>query len=68
MKIKISLKEIREKRCLTQKELAQKAGVSIGVITRIEQNIHKNVLFASMLKIAKALNSSVYDLIEIIED
>jgi DNA-binding Xre family transcriptional regulator len=67
MNIKINLKEIREDKGFTQKQLAEKADISIFVITRIEQNIYKNIYFSSILKLSKALDVSIYDLIEEIE-
>lgn len=68
MKININLKEMRLEKGLTQKELAKLAKVSISNITQIEQKINKNPYILSLLKIAKALGVSIYDLIEIEED
>jgi transcriptional regulator with XRE-family HTH domain len=68
MKIKINLKEIREDKGLFQTQLAKKANVRLGVITRIEQNLYKNPSLIPILQIAKALDVSIYDLIEIQEE
>ncbi|MCP4481914.1 MAG: helix-turn-helix transcriptional regulator [bacterium] len=67
MRVKINLKNIREDKELTQKQLAKKAGVSIFVITRIEQELYKEIYLSSILRLSKALNVSIYDLIEIEE-
>ena len=48
------LKDIREQKFLTQEELAQKAGLVVVTINRIEKG-HQKPRFKTIRKLAKAL-------------
>ena len=56
--------EIRKKRNMTQKELASASGVLQQTISLIETDIAKNPGVITMMKLARALRCSVYDLID----
>ncbi len=58
------LMEIRKKRNMTQKELASASGVLQQTISLIETDIAKNPGVITMMKLARALRCSVYDLID----
>ena len=60
----ILLNEMREKRNMTQHELATAAGVSQQAICFIELGKRNNPGIFTMLKLAKALRCSLYDLID----
>lgn len=53
------VKEYREKKKLTQEELAKEAEVSRNTISSLETKINANVTYEVMQKIAKALNEKV---------
>ena len=56
----------RVERGLSKRKLAEKAGVSDNVIRRLEKGeAYSNVTLGSFNKIAKALNVSLFDLIEL---
>ena len=57
--MQIKLKELREKEKLTQKQLAEKSGVSLNLIARIESGELKSTSTNTLFKLAKALNTSV---------
>lgn len=61
------LKELRIKKGLTQKELAQKAGLSVRLIQKYEQNVQNlNQVYAiTIYKLAKVLDCSYEDLLTI---
>jgi transcriptional regulator with XRE-family HTH domain len=52
------LAEIRERRGLKQKDLAERAGLSISFISEIE-NGHRNVSSEKLLRLANALGASI---------
>lgn len=52
------LKEIRISKGLTQKDLARKAGLSVGMISQIESHQRKTIT-DSFMKILKAMNVSI---------
>ena len=58
------LMEIRKKRNMTQKQLAEASGVLQQTISLIETQENKNPGIITMMKLAGALRCSVYDLIE----
>ena len=63
--IRRNIKSIRKEKRLTQKELAEKIGVSEGYISdieRINKNKHPSIL--CLINISKALNVEIIDLIE----
>lgn len=53
------IKEIREACGMSQEELAQKSGVSRGTISALENGLERNTTSKTLLKIAKALNTTV---------
>lgn len=61
------LKELRIKKGLTQKELAQRTGLSVRLIQKYEQNVQDlNKVYAiTIYKIAKELECSYEDLLTI---
>jgi transcriptional regulator with XRE-family HTH domain len=60
--IKLNLKPVRERRLLTQVELAEKAGVSRVAISRIESGGHARI--STVRRLAEALNVEPEELIE----
>lgn len=60
------LKQIREERGITQRELSEKSGVNLRTIQNLEQG-YKNINHASVskvIKIAIALHCSIMDILE----
>ena len=58
----MNVKLARNKAGLTQKELAALVGLSNVTIVKIERGNYDNITRATMIKIAKALNSTVREL------
>lgn len=56
------IKEMREKKGLTQEELSEKSGVSRATISALENNECKMTTTKTLLKIAEALDTSVESL------
>lgn len=55
----IKIKDYRKKQSMTQEELSQKSGVSRSTIIALENGSKKNVNTATLLKIARALDTTV---------
>ena len=55
MKIGVQVKRQRERALLTQQELAERAGIGLTTLNRIE-NDHAEPHFRTIRKLAKALN------------
>lgn len=53
------IKEFRESLQMTQEELAQKSGVSRGTISAMENGTSKETTTKTLVKIARALGTSV---------
>ncbi len=53
------IKELRESCNMTQEELAERSGVSRGTISALESGEDKTTTTKTLLKLAKALNSTV---------
>lgn len=53
------VREFREKRKMSQEELAEKSGVSRGTISAIETGRSENVNSKTLLRIAEALDTTV---------
>lgn len=53
------VKEYREKKNMTQNDLSQKSGVSRVTISQIESGVERNTSSRTLLKIAKALDTTV---------
>ena len=68
MEIKISdilirLKLIREQNEITQQELSMMSGVSYSTLTKLETGIIKNPSFLLILKLSKALEINLDELV-----
>lgn len=59
----IALQEMREKRRLTQAQLAALSGVTQQAISKIENGERPNPGALTLYKLAEALKCSIYDLI-----
>lgn len=53
------IKEFRESLKMTQEELAEKSGVSRGTISAMESGVSKETTTKTLVKIARALGTSV---------
>jgi len=53
------LKELRKNAGWSQQKLAEKAGLSYNVITKIEQGASKSPSIHTMIKLANAFNISI---------
>lgn len=64
IKVKLGqrIKALRKQRCLTQEELAIKAGVSYTTLIKVENEAIKNPSFESVVAIAKGLSVSLDEL------
>lgn len=60
----IKLQEMRTRRNMTQKELSRLSGVSQQAISFIEIGKRENPGAITLLKLAKVLRCSLYDLID----
>lgn len=60
--MKNSIKERRKELGYTQNQLSEKAGVARTIITQLETGTRKTVTTETMLKIARALDSTVADI------
>ncbi len=58
-----SLKRLRKAHGLTQQKLAQEAGVSLIVVTKVEQGFTKDPAMSSLVKIADVMGISIDELI-----
>lgn len=58
------LRYIREQNQLTQHELSKMSGVSISTLTKLETGIIKNPSFLLILKLSKALEISLDELMD----
>ena len=58
-----TIKRLRRERGLTQQQLAVKAGVSLGYLSRLEVDMHDPRL-STLRKLAKALGVPVTELLE----
>jgi len=57
------IKQVRKKAGWSQQKLAEKAGLSLAVITKIEQGIAKRPSIQTMMKLADALGISLDELV-----
>lgn len=62
MDISKKIKQLRQSKKISQKELASTIGVTQATITKIESGITKNTSVDIAIKIAVALDTSVYEL------
>ena len=56
------IKEVREKRGMTQEELSEKSGISRTTISDLENGKIKNTSASTMVSISKALKCKVKDI------
>ena len=63
-KVGIVLKGLREKKGLSQRALAAKAGVTQAYIAELESGARKNPTVATLQRLAKALKVKVGELLE----
>ncbi len=61
--ISINLKELRKKHHLTQQELAQKAGLTFSLLTKIEQGVTPNPTLKTLIKLADAFKINIDELV-----
>lgn len=54
------IREFREAMKMTQNELAKKSGVSRGTISAMENGTNRETTTKTLVKIARALETSVY--------
>lgn len=59
---KSKLKSLRIKRGMTLEDLSELSGVSSGYLCHLENGTRKNPSIEVMEKIAKALNTNVYEI------
>ena len=57
------LKQLRKKAGWSQQSLAEKAGLSYNVITKIEQGVAKKPTIQTMIKLADAFKISLDELV-----
>lgn len=57
--MKNRIKEIRDKKGITQTDLAQLTGLSVGYICHLERGSRTNPSYNTMVIISKALNEDV---------
>ena len=60
--MRLRLKEWRERRLLTQRELAELVGMTVGTINRIERGVHRPRL-GTVRKLAEALGVTADELV-----
>jgi len=57
------IKQLRKKAGWSQQKLAEKAGLSYNVITKIEQGVAKNPNIKTMIKLAEAFQITLDELV-----
>ena len=57
------IKQLRKRTGWSQQKLAEKAGLSYNVITKIEQGVAKNPNIKTMIKLAEAFQVSLDELV-----
>lgn len=62
-KVGTMLKEMRERKGLTQVELANKAGIDQGYLAKLETGVKVNPSLAILQRIAKALRVPITELL-----
>jgi transcriptional regulator with XRE-family HTH domain len=62
-RVRIRLREVRERRLLTQAELAERAGLTEATVNRIERGIHEPRI-STVRRLAEALKVEPEELIE----
>ncbi len=59
-----AIRQLREKRGMTQEALAQEAGVTVGHMSMIERG-HSNPTWATVKGVAAALDASMVELVKL---
>lgn len=63
MKLAANVKRLRKENGLTLRELAKKANLAYGAIGNIERGVIKDPHISTVIKLAKAFNISIDELI-----
>ena len=63
--MKNNIKEIREKKGIKQRELAELTGLSVGYICHLEKGSRKNPSYNKMVSIANELNENITKVFEL---
>lgn len=58
-----NLRKLRKKKGLSQEKLARLADISLNTLTKIESGFAKKPTIQTVVKLAKALNISIDDLV-----
>ena len=58
-----NIKKLRKKYKLSQEELAKKAGITYSTLIKIESGFNKNPTLETLVKVAKALEVGIDELI-----
>lgn len=58
------VKDLRDKAGLTQQQVAERAGLSISIVTKIEYGLTGDPRWSTMLALARGLGCSVADLVD----
>lgn len=61
-----AIRQLREERGMTQEDLAQEAGITVGHMSMIERG-HSNPTWATVKAIETALNSTLIKLVSLVE-
>jgi transcriptional regulator with XRE-family HTH domain len=61
--MRLKLREVRERRWVTQTELAERTGLTVSTISRLEQG-HQRPRISTVRKLAEALDINTEDLVE----
>lgn len=59
----INLRVVRRAKEVTQAELSEKSGVSVSTITDIERGARDNIEITTLMRLAKALDCDLDDLV-----
>lgn len=60
----LRLRELRIEKGMTQQELSAKTGIAQGIISDIESGSTRNPRLDTVMKLASALDCSVYDFVK----
>ena len=63
--MKYRIREMRKKRDMSQAKLSEKSGVSRSIISNLEYGTRRSTTMDTLERIAKALNVTVKDLIDV---
>ncbi len=57
--MRTNIKELREKKCMTQEELAENSGVCRATISGLENGTERNTSSKTLLAIARTLGTTI---------